>query len=105
MGALAVLLFVIYVVYFRADGSLNNVLRIVKGMDSSTFNYLEANRNELYVDYKAHELPRPGSSRIESRDFFTHCVRVNKPCMLRNMSYEWPAYKTWNSSWYTNHTL
>jgi len=51
MGVLALLLFIIYVIYFRADGGhYQNVLNILKGLNSNTFNYLETNRDALGLD-------------------------------------------------------
>ena len=51
MGVLAVILFMIYVIYFRADGGhYQNVLNILKGLNSNTFNYLETNRDALGLD-------------------------------------------------------
>jgi len=51
MTLLGMLLFVIYAIYFRADGgSLQNALKILKGLNSNTFNYLEANKHMLRAD-------------------------------------------------------
>jgi hypothetical protein len=42
MGAM---LFVIYCIYFRADGnSYGNIMNILRGLNSNTFNYLESQR-------------------------------------------------------------
>ena len=103
--ALAVILLIVYVTYFRADGSVYAVMKILKGLNSSTFNYLEAHKNELYLQKPIPVLPKKGQTKIQARDFFTDCVRLNKPCILRGMSYEWPAYQNWNSSFYFNNTL
>ena len=43
MGVMSVVLFIIYVVYFRADGgNILNIMNILKGLNSNTFNYLES---------------------------------------------------------------
>lgn len=40
---MGVMLFFIYVIYFRADGaSYTNVMNVLKGLNSNTFNYLES---------------------------------------------------------------
>ena len=45
---LAFMLLVVYVVYFRSDGmTLGNLPRILKGLNSNTFNYLETNSEGL----------------------------------------------------------
>lgn len=48
MAALCVLMFIIYVIYFRADGgSIENAIKILKGLNSNTFNYLTANMEQI----------------------------------------------------------
>lgn len=48
MCVLSVLIFIIYCVYFRSDGgSVQSALKILKGLNSNTFNYLEANKSML----------------------------------------------------------
>lgn len=45
MIVMGVLLFVIYCIYFRADGaSYTNIMNILRGLNSNTFNYLESQR-------------------------------------------------------------
>ena len=51
MMIMSFLLFVIYIMYFRPDGgSINNAMKILKGLNSNTFNYLDANKAQLNVD-------------------------------------------------------
>ena len=51
MCILSVLLFIIYAIYFRADGgSLQSALKILKGLNSNTFNYLEVNKHMLRAE-------------------------------------------------------
>jgi hypothetical protein len=58
MIVLSILLFIIYAIYFRADGgNYANIIKILKGLNSNTFNYLETNKNLLGLaqampDYK-----------------------------------------------------
>ena len=45
---LSAILLVIYVVYFRKDGmTLENLPRILKGLNSNTYNYLETHSERL----------------------------------------------------------
>lgn len=30
-------------------------------------------------------------------NFFSFCVKYNKPCVIRNLAKDWPALKKWNS--------
>jgi len=48
MIVLSILLFIIYALYFRADGgNYENIIKILKGLNSNTFNYLETNKKLL----------------------------------------------------------
>jgi len=48
MVILLSLLFIIYAIYFRADGgNLMNAIKILKGLNSNTFNYLESNKHHV----------------------------------------------------------
>jgi len=99
MALLAVLLFLIYALYFRADGgSVNNALRIIRGLNSNTFNYLDANKRELRLDQKIDELVwNPPLSEINSLTFFSSCVIYNKPCKLKGLANNWPATLKWST--------
>ena len=45
MCILSVLMFIIYCVYFRNDGgTLKSAFKILKGLNSDVFNYLEENK-------------------------------------------------------------
>ena len=51
MLVLGFMLSLIYLVYFRPDGgNLSSALKILKGLNSNTFNYLESNSGTLMVD-------------------------------------------------------
>lgn len=40
----------IYLLYFRSDGgNLKNAMKILSGLNSNTFNYLETNKDKLNV--------------------------------------------------------
>ena len=71
----------IYLVYFRADGgNLSSALKILKGLNSNTFNYLESNSGTLMVD-KDIPLWKKGQT-VTTIGFFSTCVRLNKPCVI-----------------------
>lgn len=51
MIILGILLFFIYIIYFRSDGgSIASAMKILKGLNSNTFNYLEENMRDLRAD-------------------------------------------------------
>ena len=66
MAILGVAIFIIYVVYFRADGGhVQNVINILKGLNSNTFNYLETNREVLGLDTEMPEFLLSGENAKE----------------------------------------
>lgn len=97
MIVLAIALFVIYVVYFRADGGhYTNVLNIIRGLNSQTFNYLEANSKfDLGLDWNT--LPQYNASEdsIDTVLFTSECLRTNRPCVFRDLAKHWPATRNW----------
>jgi hypothetical protein len=94
MMVMAVMLLIIYLIYFRADGgSYASMIKIMKGLNSNTFNYLESNSNLLLID-KA--IPSYPSTKLPSTlEFFSDCVRYNRPCELKGMAKSWPASSKW----------
>jgi hypothetical protein len=68
-------------------------MKILKGLNSNTFNYLDANRGQLNVD-KDIPIFKAGAI-ISTMNFFGSCVRINKPCMLKQLAANWPATKLW----------
>lgn len=94
MIILGVILFLIYVVYFRADGgSVQSALKILKGLNSNTFNYLEANKDMLRVSLNIPSFDADESKTLTLSPtvFFSQCVRINKPCKLTGMANSWTA--------------
>lgn len=96
MCVLAVLLFIIYAVYFRSDGgSLTSAVNILRGLNSNTFNYLQTHKHKLSLDGG---VPSLGSASVNvtSINFFSECVKYNRPCKLPELALSWPAVEYWN---------
>lgn len=103
--------------YFRVDGgNYQNALKILRGMHSNTFNYLEHNKEELLIgpyempifyhardkehhaEKRKQKAPFPYSrTEINSVEFFSECVRYNRPCMIEGLAQHWPAFKKWKT--------
>ena len=82
MCILSVLLFIIYAIYFRADGgNYANVIKILKGLNSNTFNYLETNKHILGISKEVAVMHNE-----DTLNFFSNCVRLNKPCIYRGLA-------------------
>jgi len=92
---LSFMLLVIYAVYFRKDGiQLSGITRILKGLNSETFNYLETNSEPLRLA----RLLNNYQAAITSNQFMDECVRINKPCKFEGLAKFWPAVTSWKHS-------
>jgi hypothetical protein len=103
MIVLSILLFIIYAIYFRADGgNYANIIKILKGLNSNTFNYLETNKNLLGLGKTMPEFKiehgNPNARNVNTLEFFSDCVRLNRPCALRSLAEKWPATEKWSTA-------
>ena len=96
MMVLGLLLSIIYLIYFRpGGGNFTSALKILKGLNSNTFNYLESNSGALMVD-KDVPMWKKGQT-ITTIQFFSTCVRLNKPCVIQGLASDWQATKEWGA--------
>ena len=88
----------IYLLYFRADGgSVAAAVKILKGLNSNTFNYLDTHREALNVDRKMPFFDYLSAVSIDTISFFSQCVRVNKPCIIDRLASNWRAKEYWRT--------
>ena len=97
MALLAAIMLPIYIMFFHpGDSSYQSMLKVLKGLNSSTFNYLENNKEKLLVEkpipvlMKSENDPEPSTQQ-----FFSDCVRLNRPCAFLGLAKKWPAYTKW----------
>ena len=96
MSILAVILFVIYSLYFRTDGgSLLGAFQILRGLNSNTFNYLQRHTEKLKLHQEIYDF-NLAKQKMTSINFFSTCVKYNKPCRFLNLAAEWPALTKWS---------
>lgn len=96
----AMLLIFIYLIYFRADGgSVQGAIKILKGLNSNTFNYLDSHRDELSVTRKipTFSVDPNDAQSVNTVKFFSQCVRINKPCLLDRLASNWRAIDYWKT--------
>ena len=70
-------------------------MKILRGLNSNTFNYLESHKDKLNIGRNI-----PGEKTKEdwnSIKFFSECVRVNRPCIIKEGAKAWPAFNKWNT--------
>lgn len=76
---LAACLFFIHLVYFRVDGgSLAGTLKMLRGMSSATFNYLEAHQDDIHADYdKIKRFNKDDAEHMNVLHFQSDCLSKN----------------------------
>ena len=94
LSLLGLLLSFVYLIYFRKDGMvIQNISKILKGLNSNTFNYLEVHSDSLRLT----KLLNNYQTTISSNQFIDDCIRINKPCKFEGLAKSWPAYEKWKS--------
>lgn len=93
LGTLTFMLSVIYVLYFSKDGNsamrIQNIVKLLKGLNSDTFNYLTQHSERLSLT----QLLNNYQSEINSNQFIDECMRINKPCKFQGMAKNhWPGF-------------
>ena len=82
----------IYIVNFRAETAGNtNVFKLIAGLNSKTFNYLEKNAsNDLNVK---RSIKSQAVTGLTSQIFYSECVAYSRPCHIPFMANAWQASK------------
>eukprot|EP00347_Sterkiella_histriomuscorum_P004339 403360825 len=89
LAILTFMMSIIYVLYFRRDGgNFSQIPRILKGLNSNTFNYLETHSETLRLT----KLLNNYQAQISTNQFIDDCVRVSKPCKFEGMAKTWPGF-------------
>ena len=63
------------------------------GLNSKTFNYLQANSEDA-LNLRA-EIKEMASVGLSLKDFYTKCVSYSRTCKLTEVAKSWPAFKKW----------
>ena len=78
--------------YFRKDViTFQSIPRVLKGLNSNTYNYLEANKEALRIRKVLNNYPQDSPSLM----IMAECIRFNKPCKMEGVTYDWDASKNW----------
>ena len=79
-----------FLAYFRSNGTnIDNVAKILQGLNSTTFNFLEQNKALAKVEERIIEYTYKQFTLLDGKSFFSTCVRHNRPCILREMAKKW----------------
>lgn len=89
---LSIILSFVYLMYFRRDGMyVLNIQRILKGLNSNTFNNLVIKSEPLRLT----RLLNNYQAQISTNQFMDDCLRINKPCKFEGLAKTWSAYENW----------
>ena len=75
----------------RPDGgSVQNIMKIIMGLNSKTFNYIQNHKDQLLIDKP---IPRFDSldsgAGLSMLHFMSDCMRVNRPCIFNDLASNW----------------
>ena len=89
---LSFLLGFIYLIYFRKDVMvIQNIPKVIKGLNSKPFNYLESHSKSLNMGSAIQSYP----STLEAQTFMADCLRINRPCKMEGLARSWYATERW----------
>jgi hypothetical protein len=92
--ALVVFLLAVYAIYFSSEGVyVTSIAKILRGLNSETFNYLQDHRDSLKITeklqtYQVDALPN-------AQQFMTDCMRLSRPCIFDGLGLNSTAVKKW----------
>jgi hypothetical protein len=98
MLILLVILVIFFIVFMaNGDSSYPSMMKVLRGFNSHTFNYLENHASTLYADKEIPVIMKEGDvGEPSSLRFFSDCVRLNRPCELKGLASKWPAIEKWS---------
>lgn len=70
---------------------IQNIPKILKGLNSNTFNYLESHSESLRLSRLLNNYP----PQLNTNPFIDDCQRINKPCKFEGLAKTWDAYEKW----------
>lgn len=76
---------------------MKNIMNILNGLNSNTFNYLESQKSLIGLDDEVTKITSFDLTEddLTTENFYSNCVRLNAPCKLEKMAAEWPALTKW----------
>lgn len=93
---------VVKLVYFGSDGVyIKSITRLLRGLNSDVFTYLNENRSHLRLDP---EIQVMKSSVVSTISFMQECLRLNRPCVIKGLAENSTAFKKWGFSDRDNET-
>lgn len=99
LGLLAACLVAIDFIYFRNEnGSVQIAVKILKGLSSSTFNFLEQNKKRLETDDEIVVFGKDSSLHMQTLHFNHVCLGKSKACRFQGLAQDWPAFEKWSDS-------
>ena len=86
---LAFIMVPIYLVCFRHESiGIVNIYKLIAGLNSRTFNYLETHKDQLGI---IRNLKQKTVTGLSPQSFYSDCVSLSRACYLPDMAKSWPA--------------
>ena len=99
MGLLALCLLAIDFIYFKNEnGSVKIAMKILRGLSSSTFNYLEQNKDKLDADDAVLVFGKESGLHMSTLHFNHACLSRSRVCKFEGIASEWPAHAKWTET-------
>ena len=93
LGLLAICLVVIDYIYFKNEnGSVKIAMKIMRGLSSSTFNYLEQNKKQLEAEDDVLVFGKDSGLHMSTLHFNHACLSLSKICKFEGIALEWPIH-------------
>ena len=91
---LACIMVPVYIVHFRRESiGVTNIYKLLAGLNSRTFNYLEEHAaNSLNVKKT---LKMQTMTGLTTQKFYTECVSYSRACLIPHMANAWSASTKW----------
>lgn len=95
LGMLSVILLLNYLVHFqKAELTVQNVYKLIAGLNSQTFNYLQSSSSIEKLTITP-QIKKVNVLTTRPVDFYSNCVSRSRPCFMSAMAKAWPAYSNW----------
>jgi hypothetical protein len=77
----------VYLAYFRRDGLyLISITKILRGLNSEVYNYLQSNSEKLYMKPTMRTFSMSTLKLLSGNFFMAECIRLSKPCHLKEIA-------------------
>lgn len=93
------ILFVANMILYRPEGgNVKSIVKIILGLNSKTFNFIENHKDSLLIDKDVPIFDSKSDVKISMLHFMSDCVRINRPCIFTDLASDWELTKKLNQN-------